>query len=93
LKGIREANVYFDFNTMGCPFDVRFDPQQPVLPNGVGEVGSSNPERRFFLDWLTRQQLDLPKQQLNALLGQQAVVTVPCTVINLGARQGGGGSK
>jgi hypothetical protein len=93
LKGIREANVYFDFNTMGCPFDVRFDPKQPVLPNGVGEVGSSNPERRFFLDWLTRQQLDLPKQQLNALLGQQSVVTVPCTVINLGARQGGGGSK
>lgn len=93
FKGIRQANVYFDFNTMGCPFDVRFEPWQPVLPNAVGEVGTSDPERRFFLDWLTRQQLDLPKQQLNALLGQQAVVTVPCTVINLGARQGGGGSK
>jgi hypothetical protein len=93
FKGMREANVYFDFNTMGCPFDLRFAPQQPVLPNAVGEIGNSDPERRFFLDWLTRQQLDLSKQQLNALLGQESVVTVPCTVLNLGPRAGGGGSK
>jgi hypothetical protein len=93
FKGIRQANVYFDLNTMGCPFDVRFEPLQPVLLNAVGEIGTRHPERRFFLDWLTRQQLDLPRDQLNALLGQHAVISVPCTVINLGARSGGGGSK
>jgi hypothetical protein len=93
FKGIRQASVYFDFNAMGCPFDVRFGPRQPVLPNEVGEIGDSNPERRFFLDWLTRQQIDVPKQQLNAFIGQYAVVTVPCTVLNLGSASGGGASK
>jgi hypothetical protein len=93
LKGIESANAYFDFNTMGCPFDVRFEPLQPVLPNAVGEIGTHHPERRFFLEWLTRQQIDLPKPQLNALLGQRTVVTVPCTVLHLGANAGGGASK
>ena len=23
VKGIEQANAYFDFNTMGCPFEVR----------------------------------------------------------------------
>ena len=93
FKGIRQANVYFDFNTMACPFDLRFEPLQPVLPNRVGEIGEPNQERRFVLDWLTRQQLDLPKAQLNALRGQATVVTVPCTVLNLGARTGGAASQ
>lgn len=91
VKGIRSANVYFDFNRMGCPFDVRLEYWQPHAPHAVGEVGSTNPERRFFLDWLSRQQLDLPARQTNAVLGQRTVVSVPCTVLDLGARTGGGG--
>jgi hypothetical protein len=93
IKGIRSASVYFDFNTMGCPFDVHFQPMQPHAPNTVGEVGPPNPERRFFLDWLSRQQLDLPQRELNAVIGQSALVSVPCTVLNLGQRSGGGGSQ
>lgn len=93
FKGIRSANVFFDLNTMSCPFDLRFTPMQPHAPNTIGEIGDTNPERRFFLDWLSRQQLDLPKREVNALLGQHAVVSVPCTVINLGQRTGGGASQ
>jgi hypothetical protein len=93
LKDIDKANVYFDFNAMACPFDLQFGPRQPHAPNMIGEVGDSNPERRFFLDWLSRQQLELPRPELNALLSQEAVVSVPCTVLNLGQRSGGGASK
>jgi hypothetical protein len=92
LKGIRSANLYFDFNQMGCPFEGRLEYFQPHAPNLVGEVGPRNPERRFFLDWLSRQQLDLPTaRQANAVLGQRTVISVPCTVLDLGARAGGGG--
>jgi hypothetical protein len=93
FRGVRQANVYFDFNAMGCPFDVHFSPMQPHAPNWVGEVGNPHPERRFFLDWLSRQEFDLDPVQVNQVLGQQAVVSVPCTVLNLGSRTGGGASQ
>jgi hypothetical protein len=93
FRGIRTANVYFDFNTMGCPFEVLFRPMQPHAPNDVGVVGAVNEERRFFLDWISRQQLDLPAKQVNALIGQEARVSVPCMVLNLGATSGGGASQ
>jgi hypothetical protein len=93
VKGIRSANVYFDLNTMGCPFDVRFTPMQPHAPNRVGEIGDTNVERRFFLDWLTRLQIDLPQRQLNAVTGQDAVVSVPCTILRLGSTTGGSASQ
>ena len=93
FRGIRSANVYFDFNTMGCPFDVIFRLLQPHAPNNVGVIGPVNEDRRFFLDWLSRQQLNLPARDANALIGQEARVAVPCTVLNLGATTGGGASQ
>ena len=93
LKGVRNANVYFDFKEMGCPFDLKFAPMQPYAPNRVGEVGEVHPERRFFLDWLSRQQVDLPRRDLNAVIGQDTLVSVPCTVLNLGNRPGGSASQ
>jgi hypothetical protein len=93
FKGYRDANVYFDTNTMGCPFEVDFTLMQPYSLNRVGEIGKANPERRFLLDWLTRQQFDFPAPSLNRLLGQRAVLTVPCMVLDVGGRSGGGASK
>lgn len=93
FRGIRSANVYFDFNTMGCPFEVVFRPMQPHAPNDVGVVGAVNDERRFFLDWMSRQQFNLPPREANALIGQEARVSVPCMVLNLGATSGGGASQ
>ena len=93
FKGIRQANVYFDFNEMGCPFDLRFALYQPHSPNRVGEVGDALPARRFFLDWLRRQSLDLPAKQRNAIQGQITTVSVPCTVLKLGTMTGGGASQ
>jgi hypothetical protein len=93
VKGIREANLYFDFNTMGCPFDVRLWLFQPHAPNIVGEIGSTNPERRFFIDWLRRQQLDLDVRRLNAVIGQHMDLRVPCSIVSLGNAPGGGAGK
>jgi hypothetical protein len=93
VKGIRSANVYFDLNTMGCPFDVHFTPMQPHAANWVGEIGDTNAERRFFLDWLTRLQIDLPRRELNAVTGQNAVISVPCTILRLGSASGGSASQ
>lgn len=92
-KGIQQANVYFDFNQMGCPFDLRFVLNQPYYSNDVGEVGEPHPERRYLLDWLRRQQLDLPARTHNSVLGQTTTVTVPCTVLHLGTTSGGSASQ
>jgi hypothetical protein len=93
VKGIRSANVFFDFSTMGCPFDLRFRLLQPYAPNEVGEVGPTHPDRAHFLDWLSRQQLELRPSDINALIGQHALVNVPCTVLDLGQRGGSGASQ
>lgn len=93
VKGIKQAQAYFDFKEMGCPFDVRFVLNQPYSPNGVGEVGAPMSARSHFLDWLRRQELDLPRQTHNAVLGQITTVSVPCTVLDLGTTAGGGASQ
>ena len=93
VKGIQKSNVYFDFNAMGCPFEFRMKLYRPHSANVVGELGDPNPERRFFLDWLRRQELDLDAKTLNAVLGQEMTVAVPCTVLSLGTTSGGGASQ
>jgi hypothetical protein len=93
IKGIQNANVYFDFKMLGCPFDVRLKLYRPYGNNVVGELGERNEERRFFIDWLRRQELDLDTQTLNRVLGQSLTVSVPCTVLSLGTTAGGGASQ
>jgi hypothetical protein len=93
VKGIRSANVYFDFNTMACPFDLRLRMFQPFAQNEVGELDAPHPERRFFLEWLSRQQLDIDARSNNMVLGQHMDLRVPCTVLSLGNQPGGGASQ
>lgn len=93
VKGIQQAQVYFDFNELKCPFDVRVKMMQPVRDNLVGELGEAVPERVFFLDWLSRQRLDLTPGQQNRLIGQSTTISVPCGTLNLGSTQGGGASQ
>ncbi len=93
VQGIRDAQVYFDFNTMKCPFDVRVELQQPASDNRIGELDGPVPERQFFLSWLARQRLQMQPRQQNRLMTQSAVITVPCGVLSLGPTQGGSGSR
>lgn len=93
VKGIREASLYFDTREMTCPFELRFQLNQPYLPNSVGEVGQPDPTRRFLLDWLRRVHLDIPRRYANAVLGDSMTIHVPCVTVNLGALSGGGASQ
>jgi hypothetical protein len=93
VKDIQKAQVYFDLNTMQCPFDVRIELRQPIGDNRVGEVGDAVAERQFFLEWLSRLRLNVDRQTQNRLLGQPMTISVPCGVVSLGNRPGGGASQ
>jgi Gram-negative bacterial TonB protein C-terminal len=93
VKDIGKAQVFFDFSTMKCPFDLRVAMWQPTADNRVGEVGESVPERAFFIDWLSRQRLVLPARQQNRLIGQEFNLSVPCGALNLTHVTGSGASQ
>lgn len=79
LEGSR---VYFDFNTMGCPFDFSIYPLQPEASNVTGWKTSPTEDRREFLVWLSNVKLKLPRKLLNDLRGNALKVHVPCVVMN-----------
>jgi hypothetical protein len=82
-KNASRLPVYFDFTSMGCPFDVRLNYQQPHGRNIVGEIEGSNPARRPFLDWLSGLVLDLRAREENAVLGDSMTISVPCGTLDL----------
>jgi hypothetical protein len=75
--------AYFDFTTMGCPFEVRISYYQPYLPNRVAEFDTSNPARRTFLDWLAHVTLNLDEKTNMAVTGGRVVLAVPCGKLDL----------
>ncbi len=75
--------VYFDLTTMGCPFDLRVIYGMPHIYNHVGELEKSVPARRPFLDWLAGLEFALPEARNTQVLGQEFVLQVPCTIVNL----------
>ena len=83
VRGIRQQRLVFDTHTMACPFDVDLLYRRPHLPNGVNEVGSTDPTRRPLLDWLQQIELDLPPQSLASVYADSTRFTVPCIKLNL----------
>lgn len=83
VRNIKLHRLDFDFNPMACPFDVAMTYYQPHRPNQVAEVGSHDPARRPFLDWLRQSVLDLPGPTLDSVFADTARFTVPCMKINL----------
>lgn len=83
VRNIKLQRLDFDFNRMACPFDVAMTYYQPHRPNQVEEVGSRDPARRPFLDWLRQSQLNLPESSLDSVFGDTARFTVPCLKIKL----------
>ncbi len=83
IDKIENERVRFDFRTMGCPFDVRFQLRQPVLPNAVGEVERSDPNRREFLEWLRGVKLKLSAEQRRNVIGDSMTISVPCGELDL----------
>ena len=83
VKDIKSQRVRFDFNTMGCPFQVEFAPFRPYANNDVREIGTHQPARDEFLGWLKNVTLDLPPSFMRTAIGQSSVVSVPCTLMDL----------
>ena len=75
--------AFFDFGTMGCPFDLRVQYLRPHLSNSVREVDNARPERKPFLDWLSRVTLNLDDKTNTAVLGDTFTVQVPCGTLSL----------
>jgi hypothetical protein len=87
IKGIRQQTIGFDFNQMGCPFDVRLTYLQPHRANKVGQLGNHDPARLPFLDWLQKVQLDLPSKLLESVYADSTTLTIPCTHLNLNPQE------
>lgn len=83
VKGIDQASLAVDTNTMGCPFDLSLLYLQPRLPNVVGQLESTHPARRPLLQWLAGVELDLPRASLAAVYADTARFSVPCLKIKL----------
>ena len=83
IKDIRGQRVFFDFNAMGCPFDVKLVYMQPHLPNKVGDLEAPRPERTAFYEWLSRAVLDLSPRQHAAVIGDSVTLAIPCTKIDI----------
>lgn len=75
--------AYFDFTTMGCPFDVRLTYFQPHSRNQVGQLDNVHPARQPLFDWMAGLALNLSEQQNTAVLGDSMTVSVPCGKLDL----------
>jgi hypothetical protein len=83
IDKLDEQRVHFDFNAMGCPFDIRLRLYEPIMRNAVGEVGSADPRRAAFLDWLSGISFKLPSKAFSQIVGSSMTVSVPCTQLDL----------
>lgn len=81
VRGLRQRGLTVDTHAMGCPFDLRFRFQQPLLPNRIGEVGDTDAARRPLIQFLEQVDLVSDEATLDAVYGDETVVTVPCVKI------------
>lgn len=77
------GKVRFDFNEMGCPFDLKVGLYRPYARNTLGEFNQSNPKRKPFMDWLAQLTMRFSAESEPYLIGQSIKVSVPCTILDL----------
>lgn len=83
IRGIESQRVNFDFNTMGCPFEIRLQYLQPQRRNEVVQINEPNSARQPFLNWLAGAELKLAEKDQEAVFGDWLVLEVPCGQFNL----------
>ena len=82
VEGVQGSRVYFDFRTMGCPFEFVIYPLQPENPNVTFWNPEPSEDRREFEAWLRSVKLGISRSLLD-LHGGALKVRVPCVVLNL----------
>lgn len=75
--------VYFDFERMTCPFDLRINYFRPFANNRIAEIETSNPTRLPLIKWLSKMTLQLNEKLSLDVLGDTFTVTVPCGQLDL----------
>lgn len=98
VRDIGKQTLAFDTTTMNCPFELWLDYRRPFLPNLVAELASTPPaaprttaavrptavpERRLLMKWLEGVEIDAPRETLDRIFGDDALITVPCMKIDL----------
>lgn len=83
VRNIERQRLQLDFNTMGCPFEVRLQYLQPLRPNQAFWIGALHPGREPFLDWLESVELKLDESGQDTVFGDSLVILVPCMKIDL----------
>lgn len=83
VKDIEKQKVFFDFNTMKCPFVVSFGLRQPYTSNKVGTLGDAEPSRLQFVRWLEGLDLKIPARQRELIMANSSQIQVPCGQLDL----------
>ena len=74
----------YDFQTMGCPFKVRYMVYGGNVPNEANVRGPVDPNKLPFLAWLAGLQLAFKNDaQANDLFGSELQIDVPCGSLSL----------
>lgn len=84
-KDANDARVFFDFDTMQCPFTLRWSLHEPWGRNKVREVEGDNPNRALLIEWLRGLHSGLQPDMMNRLIGESLQIDVPCGQLNLPA--------
>jgi len=83
IRDIERQRVQFDFNTMGCPFELRLTYLQPLAKNRLTQISQPHPARQPFLDWLSSAELKLTDRAHDAVFADSVVLRVPCGKFDL----------
>jgi hypothetical protein len=75
--------VFFDFNKMSCPFDVRLTYSQPFARSVARQLDTTDPARAPLLEWLEGVTLKFSDAQQLEAFGQSMIVSVPCGRLDL----------
>lgn len=83
MKDADDERVFFDLDTMQCPFALRWTLHEPWGRNMVREVEGDNPNRAGLIEWLKNLHSGLKPDSMQQLLGASLLIDVPCGRLNL----------
>ncbi len=83
VKDRQQLHASFDFDTMNCPFRVRWHFRRPALPNSVVDLGTPNPRRDAFLTWMAKLETMVNPRDAVNLFDESIDVDIPCGQLKL----------
>ncbi|MBV8037439.1 hypothetical protein [Roseateles sp.] len=88
MKDASAARVFFDLDTMQCPFALRWTLHESWGRNRVLEAEGDNPNRALLVEWMRGLHSGLQPDMMNRLIGESLLVDVPCGQLDLKGEAG-----